>query len=356
VNILILTTDAFGGIGGIAQYNKDLICAIDSSHKIKSITVLARNIPLETFDQKNKIRILKRSASGRFQFFLEAVKVSKNDFQLVICGHINLLPLALVCNLFIKAPIILLAYGIEVWETRLLKRILIQFVTSIWVISNFTKKRMNAWALCRDETYKILPNAIHLQQYGLGDKRSDLLKLYGLVGKKVLLTLSRISALERYKGHDQIIEAMRELVFIESSLVYVIAGGGDDLIRLQEKVTLLNLENHVRFIGYISDSDKSDIFRLADVFVMPSKGEGFGFVFLEALACGIPVVGSHVDGSKEALRDGEMGELVWPDKPNSLKQGVLRALKKKKDIPAGLHYFSWENFQKRVLLALDEVI
>jgi glycosyltransferase involved in cell wall biosynthesis len=356
VNVLILTTDAFGGIGGIAQYNRDLICAIDSSHKIQSITVLTRNLPLETFDRKNKIRILKRSALGRFHYFVAAVKASKNDFQLVICGHINLLPLALVCNLFIKAPIVLLAYGIEVWETRLLKKILTKFVTSIWVISNFTKERMNSWALFKDEAYKVLPNAIHLEQYGLGDKRSDLLKLYGLVGKKVLLTLSRISALERYKGHDQMIEAMRELVLVEPRLVYVIAGGGDDLIRLQEKVTLLNLEDHVRFIGYVSDLDKPDIFRLADVFVMPSKGEGFGFVFLEALACGIPVVGSHVDGSKEALIDGDLGELVWPDCPSSIKKGVLTALKKKKDIPTGLYFFSWENFKKRVLLALDEVL
>ena len=258
--------------------------------------------------------------------------------------------------LSIKAPIILLAYGIEVWKKKFLKGNLTQLVTSIWVISNFTKERMNTWAICKEKKYKILPNAVHLEQYGLGHKRTDLLERYGLVGKKVILTLSRISSLERYKGHDQIIETMRELILIEPNLVYVIAGAGDDLIRLEEKVRLRNLENHVRFIGYVSDLDKPDIFRLADVFVMPSKGEGFGFVFLEALACGIPVVGSHADGSKEALRDGDLGELVWPDNLNSIKKGVLMALKKKKDIPAGLHYFSWENFQKRVLIALDDVL
>jgi glycosyltransferase involved in cell wall biosynthesis len=198
-----------------------------------------------------------------------------------------------------------------------------------------------------------LPNAIHIEKYGLGHRRTDLQNLYGLAEKKVLLTLSRISALERYKGHDQVIDALQELVLIVPNLVYVIAGSGDDLTRLKEKVKLLKLDCYVRFIGYVSDSDKSDIYRLADVFVMPSKGEGFGFVFLEALACGIPVVGSYTDGSKEALRNGE---LVWPDNPNSLKNGVLIALKKKKGIPDGLNYFSWENFQKRVLLALDEVL
>jgi len=81
---------------------------------------------------------------------------------------------------------------------------------------------------------------------------------------------------------------------------------------------------------------------------MPSKGEGFGIVFLEAMACGIPVVASKLDGSREAVRDGLLGILINPNEPEEIKAGILEALQRPRgSIPLGLDYFCYENFELR---------
>ena len=77
----------------------------------------------------------------------------------------------------------------------------------------------------------------------------------------------------------------------------------------------MGLSDRVIFTGYIPESEKIAHYNLADVYVMPSTGEGFGIVLLEAVACGVPVVGSRVDGSREALLDGQLGRLVDPGNP-----------------------------------------
>jgi glycosyltransferase involved in cell wall biosynthesis len=81
---------------------------------------------------------------------------------------------------------------------------------------------------------------------------------------------------------------------------------------------------------------------------MPGRGEGFGFVFLEAMACGVPVIASKLDGSREAVRDGELGQLVDPDDADALAEAILIALQQPKAIPTGLDYFSFPRFVERV--------
>jgi glycosyltransferase involved in cell wall biosynthesis len=107
------------------------------------------------------------------------------------------------------------------------------------------------------------------------------------------------------------------------------------------------LKEHVIFSGLIPEREKADHYRLADAFVMPSHGEGFGFVFLEALACGVPVVGSMLDGSREALRGGLLGRLVDPRNSHDLEQAILQAIEAPKSIPEGIEHFSFENFKGR---------
>ena len=91
----------------------------------------------------------------------------------------------------------------------------------------------------------------------------------------------------------------------------------------------------------------ADHYRLADAYIMPSHGEGFGFVFLEALACGIPAVGSKVDGGREALREGSLGRLVDPENAAELEDAILNAVREPKQVPEGIEYFSYENFERR---------
>jgi phosphatidyl-myo-inositol dimannoside synthase len=116
------------------------------------------------------------------------------------------------------------------------------------------------------------------------------------------------------------------------------------------KAAALGVTNKVVFTGKIADSEKQDHYRLADVFVMPSVGEGFGIVLLEAAACGIPIVGSEADGSKEALLHGRLGRLVDPFSRIDIVNAVadeLRSSSPKVRNPL-VEYFSASEFDKRV--------
>src|SRR5262249_5863031 len=131
---------------------------------------------------------------------------------------------------------------------------------------------------------------------------------------------------ERYKGVDEVIEVMPCLLRQLPNLRYLIVGDGSDRARLEAKVRLQGLSDYVIFAGHIPEAEKVAHYNLADIYVMPSHGEGFGIALIEAAACGIPVIGSSVDGSRDALLDGELGRLVDPTKPEDLILSIVAAV------------------------------
>ena len=173
---------------------------------------------------------------------------------------------------------------------------------------------------------------------------------YGLQSAKVIMTMGRLAAAERYKGIDQVIEIMPRLLERFPGLKYLIIGDGDDRARLEAKAKDFRVFDNVVFAGRISKSEKVAHYNLADAYVMPSTGEGFGIVLIEALACGIPVVGSKVDGSREALLDGRLGTIVDPAQPDELFDAVSAALGK--SVPPKrnecVDVFGIQNFRNRV--------
>jgi glycosyltransferase involved in cell wall biosynthesis len=347
-----LTTDAYGGHGGIALYNRDLAEALAEIPEVEEIVVVPRNQPLPCGPIPEKVRFLSQAAGSKARYIRVALSESRRDLDLIICGHINLLPLAALLNAYVRAPLALMVHGIDVWQTPYaLARHWLKKIDAVWSVSAVTRDRMNAWAGLRPTKYALLPNAIRLDRYGRGARRTDLVERLGLEGRRLIMTLARLSAAERYKGIDEVLEIMPELLEAIPNLTYLVAGDGDDRPRLEAKAKRLGLAHRVRFTGRISETEKADFFQLADAFAMPGRGEGFGFVFLEALACGVPVVGSLVDGSREALRDGLLGELVDPTDPASIQQGILKALAKPKGIPDGLGYFAWPAFAARIAAA-----
>lgn len=355
--MLLLTTDAYGGHGGIALYNRDIAEALVELPEVEEVVVVPRNMPLPPERIPSKVRFLWEATGGKRRYVHTAIRVARSGCDLVICGHINLLPLAILLNLYIRAPLAIMVYGIDVWQVPYgLARYWLKKVDAVWSISAITRDRMNAWAKLPESKYVLLPNAIHLERYGMAEKSADLLEHYGLKGCRVMMTLARLSGAEQYKGLDEVLEVMPALLDKEPTLKYLVAGDGDDRPRLEAKARSLGLADRVIFAGMVKESEKADLFRLADVFVMPGRGEGFGFVFLEALACGVPVVGSQIDGSREALRDGMLGEVVDPSDLESVKQGILRALAKPNEIPPGLAYFAWPGFADRVAHAVRGLV
>jgi glycosyltransferase involved in cell wall biosynthesis len=357
LRVLFLTTDAYGGHGGIALCNRDLAEALAAMPNVEEVVVLPRRQPFPAEAIPSRVRFVAQASRGAVNYVSAAIASSLKQVDLVICGHINLLPLAALLRLKLGCPLVLMAHGIEVWtQPHRSTRLWLRHVRAVWSVSRVTRDRMNLWAQMPETIYTVLPNAIHLDRYGTAPKSCELLARYGLHRRKVMLTLARLPGAERYKGVDEVLEALPTLIAEEPALCYLVAGDGDDRKRLETKAHTLGLENHVVFAGFVKESEKADHYRLADVFAMPGRGEGFGFVFLEALACGVPVVGSTVDGSREALRDGELGELVDPNDPASVLTGIRRALHKPVAIPTGLEHFAWAAFQARLKTAVDSVL
>jgi glycosyltransferase involved in cell wall biosynthesis len=197
------------------------------------------------------------------------------------------------------------------------------------------------------ERFSVLPNAIHMDSYGMGPKDPALVARYGLQGRKVVMTLARYASNERYKGVDEVLAVLPRVLRQVPEVTYLVVGDGTDRPRLESVCRSLGLAPHVVFTGRIPEAEKADYFRLADAFVMPSRGEGFGFVFLEAMACGIPVVGGRNDGSADALGDGAFGRLVDPANAEELEAAILEALGSAKAVPRGMEMFSYENFERK---------
>jgi glycosyltransferase involved in cell wall biosynthesis len=249
-----------------------------------------------------------------------------------------------------RAPVLLLIYGIDAWQPSrdVLTNWLARRADGVVSISEHTRARFLSWARSQADNVDLLPNAIHAERYGIAPKDPGLVRRYGLDGQTVLMTLGRLSAAERYKGVDEILAILPTLVAQLPKLRYLVVGDGDDRPRLEQKARSLGVDGHVIFAGRIDEGEKADHYRLADAFAMPGRGEGFGFVFLEAMACGVPVVASKLDGSREAVRHGELGLVVDPDDSAALAAAILTALQQPKAIPPGLDYFSFPRFAERL--------
>jgi asparagine synthase (glutamine-hydrolysing) len=350
--ILSLVTDAFGGHGGIAQYNRDFLTALCEMPEVAEVCALPRVMPGEPGALPAKLSHVTAGLGGKLKYVSavlgEVLRGGRVD--LVVCGHVNLLPVAHAARWLTGSPMLLCIFGIDAWDppANPLARLLVRSPDGVISISKFTTDRFVEWSGYPRSRVAALPPAVRMDRYGIRPKRADLLRHFGLEGRTVIATLGRLASEERYKGFDQVIGVLPQLIERIPDLAYLVLGNGSDRPRVQELAARLGLSRHVVFSGFVQESEKADHIRLADAYVMPSRGEGFGIVILEALACGVPAVGSKLDGTREALRDGELGELVDPDKPAEIRDAVLRVLQdRERRVPPGLAYFSYPEFGRR---------
>jgi len=141
--------------------------------------------------------------------------------------------------------------------------------------------------------------------------------------KLVLCTVSRI---HRFKGHETVLKALASLpIEIRQKFEYLIGGKGSDTAFLQEQSKKLGIENQVRWLGFVSDEDLPSLYSASDLFVLATREipiersvEGFGLAFLEAQACGIPVVGTNTGGIPDAISHGDGGWLIEEDNVDQL--------------------------------------
>jgi phosphatidylinositol alpha-1,6-mannosyltransferase len=322
LNLLALVTDAFGGRGGIAQYNRDLLGALAGSGAV-SIRVLPRLAPDLQMTPLGVHQ--ERARLNRGFYIVSALWLALTErTDIVFCGHISMAPLCAFIARLTRARLVVQMHGIEAWQRpSKLHRAAVETADLVLCVSRFTRACVLGWAAITPERVLVLPNTVRAA-FAPGDG-SIVQAAWGLQGKRVLLTVGRIDLRERYKGHDLVINAIPQLVAAGHDVVYLIVGGGDDQNRLEALARQAGIADRVRFLGAVQLSELIEIYRAADLFVMPSTGEGFGIAFLEAMASGTPAIGLGVAGTNDALADGELGMLV-PE--SSLVTALMRALER----------------------------
>ena len=325
------------GAGGIEIFNRHFLKSATEWAIDKQFTVFLLNdrfVPRSSEYPANirficcgsRLRIWSKvKLSILFVFALLRVRWSPSRKAFVFCGHINLAPLCLGTKMIFNIKYAIFTYGIEVWSIEnWIKLESLRRASRIISISHFTATKIkNQLEGIRPEKIVLLPPTIDGNHYMPQRKPVNLLQDYDFDGYKVMLTVARLSSLEKYKGYDNLIKAMPKILNKVPNFKYCLIGSGDDVPRVNKLIRSLNLEDHVTVADVVSDNHLLDYYNLCDLFVMPSKMEGFGIVFLEALACGKPVIAGSKDGSREALLDGRLGILVDPDNIDEIAQAII---------------------------------
>jgi phosphatidylinositol alpha-1,6-mannosyltransferase len=361
MNALVLVSDAFGGRGGIALYNRHLLRALCEFPGMERVIAIPRVMTYAPEEMPRNLEYKTAALGGKVRYaLLSLITVFRAPrINLLICSHINLLPIAYVLRLILRCKMVLIIYGIEAWNPspHRIANYLCRKLEAFIAIRKLTAKSFTAWANLGHARFYYLPNCIDDSQYGIAPRRPDLEERYGTRGKAVIITAGRLdtSSLERNKGFDEILEVLPILRNRVPSLVYLIMGDGDDKERLVHKAEELGVSDLVVFTGYVPEREKADHYRLADVFAMPGSNPMFDrypfrFVFLEALACGVPVVGCRLENSEEQEDPGSRLIIqVDPTSKSEIAEGILRALLRPKGrVEGGLETYFFSGFKARL--------
>ena len=146
------------------------------------------------------------------------------------------------------------------------------------------------------------------------------------VSAHAVLIVGRVTSDERYKGHDQLLDAWPMVVAACPRAQLLVAGWGDDIPRLQEKAAALGIAQAVLFCGYVAEATLAALYQRVALYAMPSAREGFGLVYLEAMRAGVPCLGSTLDAAGDIIVDGETGYLVDRDDAVALAGAILSVL------------------------------
>jgi glycosyltransferase involved in cell wall biosynthesis len=247
---------------------------------------------------------------------------------LVICGHLNFAIAAYLLKCLTGIPYWIFVYGLEAWDINSSISVkALQNADRIISISGYTRDRMLEEQNLDANKFSLLPCTFKSDHYKISTKPQYLLDEYDLtIQQPIILTVARLAEVERYKGYDRILEALPTIRKSIPDIHYILVGKGADRFRIEQLIAKLNLQDCVTLAGFVPDEQLSDYYNLCDVFAMPSKREGFGIVYLEAMACGKPCLGGDRDGAIDALCHGELGALVNPDDVDAIAKTLIQIL------------------------------
>jgi phosphatidyl-myo-inositol dimannoside synthase len=259
-----------------------------------------------------------------------------------------------------RAPYAVFLHSIEVWcplsprQKRVLRAATIRIANSHYTAGQAAKVHPDIGPIA------VCHLALPPDEAGASPAEAPDAELAARIGRNAVLIVGRMSSSERYKGHDQLIEAWPRVRQSVPDAQLVIVGGGDDLPRLQAAASQTGTGEAILFTGRISDPTLEMLYARAAVFAMPSRAEGFGLVYLEAMRHGLACVASTQDAAREVVEHGKTGFLVDQNNIPELACVLVQLLEnpalRREMGDAGLRrvesYFSFDQFQTRLASAM----
>lgn len=308
--ILLLQTTTFSTHGGIPTYNRVVCQALqDLAPELEKRLLILADRPEDIPSGREVLSNLRmRAFSGnRLALIADLFRLAlTKPVNLLLIGHVNYAPLGLALKLVMpRLRYGVMVHGIEVWS-RLprLKRYALQRADFITSVSQYTKDRVVSLNEVSPDRIYLLPNALEWSEPTMPE--NDPVLPPGLK----LLSVCRLDRAERYKGVDTVIEALPIVIKEIPSLNYYVIGDGTDLERHKALAAEKDVADRVHFLASVDAAALHAHYRACDVFVMPSSGEGFGIVYLEAMQHGKPVIAARSGAAPEVVLDGVTGRLM----------------------------------------------
>ncbi len=325
MRLLILQTETFHSTGGMQAYNR-AVCKAASDLVAREggdVQLLCLNDATGDLDPRYLAADSFRGFAGDRQAFIgAALSAATRRPDRVLVGHVQLLPLAPGLRLLGAKRISCFLYGIEAWAPwPALQRLGARFCHQFLAISRFTAdetRRVNRVRAPID----LLPCT--LDPFWTPPALSP--DVGAAEDGPRLLSVARLDASERYKGIDTTLEALVEVRKQHPTLRYWVAGDGTDRPRLEQLARDLGVADSVEFLGRIPDEELHRRYAACDLFVLPSRAEGFGIVFLEAASYRKASVGADSGAIPEVIGDGETGAVVPAGDARQLAARLLALL------------------------------
>ena len=340
---LLVTNDLGPRAGGIETFIHGLIDELCRDGRSELVIYTGRQDGADEFDRDLQRRFGIEVIRDRMSMLLPTPRVNRDVARLMESRGITtvwfgaLAPLGWMSGLLRRrgaTRIISLTHGHEVWWAKVwpfswIITAMTRKVDLITYLGDFTHQAMKPALSKNVATARIAPG-IDIDHFRpLGPQR-DLIAKYQLADKRVILSVGRLVP---RKGQDRLIEAMPAILQSEPTAILMIVGIGKYEAHLRSLVSKLNLSESVIFVGRISYQDLPRYIQLAEIFAMPSRSrffglevEGLGIVYLEASACGIPVLAGASGGAPDAVLEGESGRVVDGTKVAEISQALISLL------------------------------
>lgn len=342
MSLIILACDFPPQLGGIQRYSYELAAALVRQGE-EVLVIASAHCRAAEFDADSECPVVRVPAASKAQVVMtmadagvRALAESHGEAELVVATKWS--PEGVAARLIRRrtaVPYVVIGYGREMTQTGAnplkwaAQRLVVGSAGGGLAISQYAARQLQRRGLKPARIHVIYggahPNRFMVSEQAMKQLRDDL----GIGEEKALLTVSR---LVQRKGHHNVIRALPQIASAVGPVRYLIAGTGPEEENLRRLAAQHEISHLVRWLGDVPDRQLPALYRLADVFIMPSRDlpgqpiEGFGLVYLEANIAGTPVIGGRTGGTADAIEEGVSGLLVDPEDPQDIAAAATRLL------------------------------